>query len=72
MAITNNGRPARLGQMYFEHFDNGAVVRKYCVGYIEGKKIGLTTEELRQFAENMPSFFPEFLHRLFRAKILIP
>jgi len=72
MFTTNNGRPARLGSMYFERAGKDRTIRKYCVGYIEGKKIGLTAEDLREFASNMPSFFPEFLHRLFRAKILIP
>ena len=70
---TQNGRPSNLGSMYFENHDNGISTRKFCVGYCScGKKIGLTSEELRKFTEHMPGFMPDLISRLFKLKILLP
>jgi len=70
---TQNGRPSKLGSMYFEEKD-GIYIRKYCVGYCPKckTKIGLTPEELREFTENLPGFIPSLFARLLKARIIIP
>lgn len=71
---TSNGRPSKLGSMYFEKTEFGGYVRKYCVGYCPKckTKIGLTAEELKEFSQNLPGFIPSFFARLFKARIIIP
>lgn len=71
---TENGRPAKLGSMYFERNEEfGISIRKFTIGYCEcKKKIGLTSGELREFAQNMPGFMPDLVERLFRLRIMLP
>ncbi|XOB41813.1 MAG: hypothetical protein ACKKMS_00215 [Candidatus Nealsonbacteria bacterium] len=71
---TQNGRPAKIGSMYFEHYDNGGVVRKFTLCYCPSckRKIGLTPEELNKFAENMPGLLLEFISRLVRLRVILP
>ena len=59
--------------MYFDE-TNGFPQRKFTVGYCRkcGDKIGLTSDELREFAENMPGYFPDLLERMFKIRILLP
>ena len=74
MAKTFNGRPQKLGGMYFIKHENGTSTRKFCIGYCEkcGAKFGLTSWDLKEFAENMPGFIPDFVQRLFRLRIIVP
>ncbi len=67
-----NGRTQKIGGMYFEKLSNGEFVRKYCVGYSDGKKIGLTSWEVNEFLSNSHYSFPDLFKRIFHAKILIP
>jgi hypothetical protein len=70
--ITQNGRPSRLGMLYFEQYEGGGRRMKFCVGYCPNckTKIGLTKEELEELA--VPSASKLFVWRLLRAKIIVP
>lgn len=73
MAITINGRPMTIGQRFFEHYENGGYQIKFCAGYCKcGRKIGLTRDQLNQFAQNMPGIIPDFISRLVRTRIISP
>jgi hypothetical protein len=68
-----NGRVARLGQMYFEEKENGDYKRLFLVGYTpEGKKIGLTSEQMRELANNVPGHISQFLQSLPKLRLSIP
>ena len=71
---TLNGRPAKLGSMYFEKHEDGNSTRKFCLGYCEkcNAKFGMTSWDLREFAHNMPGFIPDLVERLFRLRIVVP
>lgn len=71
---TENGRPSKLGSMYFERNEEYSIsIRKFCLGYCKcGKKFGLTSGDLREFAQNMPGFMPDLVERLFRLRIMLP
>lgn len=68
------GKKAHLGSMYFEKTEEGITHRKYCVGYCQcGRKIGLFTEQAREFCENsMIGYLPKVLRRVFKTQIIIP
>jgi len=71
--ITHNGRPAKLGGMYFDG-EGEITKRRYCVGYCPKckTKIGLTTNELREFTDNLPGFFKQLTWKLLKARIIVP
>jgi len=71
---TLNGRPSNLGTMYFKRYENGGYIRKYCVGYCPNckTKIGLTSQEIKEFVDNTSGGFSSFISRLVHTKIIIP
>ena len=72
--ITTNGRPSRIGNLYFENIEGGGRMRKYFVSYCPSckKKIGLTSEELEKFSENLPGKAMSFIARLANLRIILP
>lgn len=70
---TLNGKPMKLGGMYFDRTEEGIEIKKFCVGYCEcGRKIGLTREQLEEFSHNMPGLIEDFIGKLFHLRILVP
>lgn len=73
MAKTINGRPARLGSVYFKEFNaKGHRRLVYCAGYCPccGEKIGLTSEELGELYLGMPNALQRFWYRFKNIKIV--
>lgn len=67
MPKTKNGRPAGLGSFYV---DNNDYRMKFCVGYCPQckTKIGLTTDEIKEFVDRTPSRIALFFYRFFRMR----
>jgi len=70
--ITQNGRPAQLGSIYWEEYEGGGRKMKFCMGYCPKckTKIGLSKEEMNEL--DVPAYPKLFLLRLLKAKIIIP
>ncbi len=71
---TKNGRPAQIGSIYFEEYDDGRRVMKFCVGYCPEcqTKIGLTRQELNELSYLLPTGWQIFISRLLRARFVLP
>jgi len=68
------GRRANIGSMYFEKTNYGNEIRKFCVGYCSkcGQKQGLTSAEMQELSDNLPTPHYDLIARLLHTKVIIP